>query len=71
MQHQKSFTNVYNKNYKQNATSPTNDNVVDPNDFLTNVFRKNNEIKVDELENYIQKPIVPFKTDLLQWWKVN
>ena len=64
-------TNVYNINYKQNATSPINDKVVDLNDFLANVFGKNNEIKVDELEDYIQKPIVPFKTDPLQWWKVN
>ena len=39
----------------------------DPNDFFANIFGKNNDIKNDELEDYLQKPIIPFKMDPLQW----
>ena len=63
---------VYNKNYKQNAAPTTKENQVeDPSDFLTSIFGRSNEFKEDELEDYLQKPTIPFKTDPLQWWKVN
>ena len=63
-------TNIYNKNYKHNLPIIIDNEVDDPNDFLVNVFGKSNEINKDELEDYLQKPVIPFKTDPLQWWKV-
>ncbi len=59
---------IYNKNYKQNAASTTKENQIeDSNNFLTNIFRRSNEFKEDELKDYLQKPTILFKTNLLQW----
>ena len=45
---------VYNKNYKQNATLTTKKNQIkDQNDFLTSIFKRSNKFKEDELENYL------------------
>ncbi len=45
---------IYNKNYKQNATLITKKNQVkDLSNFLTNIFEKSNKFKEDKLENYL------------------
>jgi hypothetical protein len=31
----------------------------------------NDDKEEDELEEYLRKPVVAFKTDPLQWWKVS
>ena len=49
----KIIKNIYNKNYKQNIISTIKENQVeDLNDFLTNIFEKNNEFKEDKLKDY-------------------
>ena len=64
------YNNVqYNKNYKL-TISATNDQADDSSDYFANIFSNNNEFENDELEDYLRKPITPFKTDPLQWWKV-
>jgi len=36
------------------------------------MFELDNDDKdEDELEEYLRKPVVAFKTDPLQWWKVS
>jgi hypothetical protein len=61
--------NIYDKYYKH-ITSTSGSQADDSSDFLANVFGNINEIENDELEDYLQKPIIAFKTDPLQWWKV-
>ncbi|CAG8721589.1 7840_t:CDS:2, partial [Funneliformis caledonium] len=60
-------TNIYNKNYKHNLPIIIDNEVDNPNDFLVNVFEKSNKINKDKLEDYLQKPVISFKTDPLQW----
>ena len=55
---------MYNKNYKL-IISATNDQADNSSDYFANIFSNNNEFENDELENYLQKPITPFKMDLL------
>ena len=62
-------TTMYNENYKL-TISATNDQANDSSDYFANIFSNNNEFENDELEDYLRKPITPFKTDPLQWWKV-
>jgi hypothetical protein len=59
-------TTMYNENYKL-TISATNDQADDSSDYFANIFSNNNEFENDELEDYLRKPITPFKTDLLQW----
>ncbi len=62
----KIIKDIYNKNYKQNVTLITKENQVEnPSDFLTSIFRRSNKFKEDELEDYLQKLIILFKIDLL------
>ena len=64
--------NTYNENYKTTGTTTDSNQASDDlNGFFTNIFGNFNEIENDELEDYLQKPIVSIKTDPLQWWKVN
>ena len=55
---------MYNENYKL-TISATNDKTDDSSDYFTNIFSNNNEFENDELEDYLRKPITPFKTDPL------
>ena len=57
-------TTMYNENYKL-TISATNDQADDSSDYFTNIFSNNNEFENDKLEDYLQKLITPFKTDLL------
>ena len=57
---------IYNKNYKQNVTSIIKENQVeDLSSFLISIFEKSNEFKEDELEDYLQKSTILFKTNPL------
>jgi hypothetical protein len=70
---------VYENEYKNtSAPSPTNSpnvdsNENDENDYFSNLFGfdKKDYHNENELEDYLQKPIVLPKTDPLKWWKVN
>jgi len=62
-------TTMYNENYKL-TISATNDQADNSSDYFANIFSNNNEFENDELEDYLRKPIIPFKIDPLQWWKV-
>ncbi|CAB5204063.1 unnamed protein product [Rhizophagus irregularis] len=59
------------------ATNSTiNDNINETNeiedDFFKDVFGDDiNKINRNEIKEYLQQPVVPMKTDPLQWWKVN
>jgi len=45
----------------------------DHDDYFSDLFgiKENFYETESELEDYLHKPIVPHKTDPLQWWKVN
>jgi len=64
---------TYNNNYQD---STINDNINETNeiedDFFKDVFGDDiNKVNRNEIEEYLQQPVVPMKTDPLQWWKVN
>jgi hypothetical protein len=64
---------TYNNNYHD---STINDNINETNeiedDFFKDVFGDDiNKVNRNEIEEYLQQPVVPMKTDPLQWWKVN
>ncbi|CAB4401890.1 unnamed protein product [Rhizophagus irregularis] len=60
---------TYNNNYK-NTFQNTNSLVESVrNDFFCIFELDNNDKDEDELEEYLRKPAVAFKTDPLQWWK--
>ena len=64
---------TYNNNYQD---STINDNINETNeiedDFFKDVFGDDiNKVNRNEIEEYFQQPVVPMKTDPLQWWKVN
>ncbi|CAB4378397.1 unnamed protein product [Rhizophagus irregularis] len=62
---------TYNNNYK-NTFQNTNSLVESVrNDFFCIFELDNNDKDEDELEEYLRKPAVAFKTDPLQWWKVS
>ena len=61
----KIIKNVYNKNYKQNATPTIKKYQVENlSNFLISIFERSNEFKEDELEDYLQNPTILFKMDL-------
>ncbi|CAI2165706.1 5202_t:CDS:2 [Funneliformis geosporum] len=39
--------------------------------YLAGSHLGNNSSDEDELEEYLQKPVINFKTNLLQWWKAH
>ena len=63
---------TYEKNYKNNSLIINND-LAEPvkNDFFSMFELDNDDKEEDELEEYLRKPTVSFRTDPLQWWKVN
>ncbi|EXX62125.1 hypothetical protein RirG_164700 [Rhizophagus irregularis DAOM 197198w] len=62
---QKIVTDTYNKNYKNNLCPNFVDESEDQNDFF-GIFNLDNNHDEDELEEYLRKPVVAFKTDPLQ-----
>ncbi|CAB4414418.1 unnamed protein product [Rhizophagus irregularis] len=66
----KIVTDTYNKNYKNNLCPNFVDESEDQNDFFS-IFNLDNNHDEDELEEYLRKPVVAFKTDPLQWWKAH
>ncbi|CAB5213516.1 unnamed protein product [Rhizophagus irregularis] len=62
---------TYNNNYKN--TFQNTDSLVESvrNDFFCMFELDNNDKDEDELEEYLRKPAVAFKTDPLQWWKTH
>lgn len=50
----------------------TNSNLAEPikDDFFSMFELDHDDKKEDELEEYLRKPVVAFRTDPLQWWKV-
>ncbi|CAB5204867.1 unnamed protein product [Rhizophagus irregularis] len=62
---------TYNNNYKN--TFQNTDSLVESvrNDFFCIFELDNNDRDEDELEEYLRKPAVAFKTDPLQWWKTH
>ena len=66
----KIVTDTYNKNYKNNLPDNFVDKLEDQNDFF-GIFNLGGDLNEDKLKEYLRKPVVPFKTDPLQWWKVS
>ena len=74
----KIIKDTYNNDYQNISTSPSVDTshttIINEDDYFSDLFgvnEFNHYEKEKELENYLQKPVVSFKTDPLQWWKVN
>ncbi len=62
-------TEIWNNTYKNsNLDIESSDNADD--DLLSYVF-KNRRTENDELASYFKEPVIPNKTDVLLWWKVN
>ena len=60
---------IWNNNYKNNnLDAESSDNADD--DLLSYVFKKQ-KTENDELISYLKEPVIPNKTDVLLWWKVN
>ncbi len=64
---------MYSENYRNDNSLhidiETQEN--DQNNFF-GIFEMVNESNdEDELEEYLRKPVVNFKSDLLQWWKIS
>jgi len=63
-------TEIWNNTYKNsNLDIESSDNNAD-DDILSHVF-KNRRTENDELASYLKEPVIPNKTDVLLWWKVN
>jgi hypothetical protein len=62
---------MYNKYYRDNSlvTNSTQDH--DKSNFFGLFEIGNDSSDENELEEYLQKPVVNFKTNPLQWWKVS
>lgn len=67
---------TYNNNYQDstiddNINEREKTNQID-DDFFNDIFGDDiNKVNHNEIEEYLQQPVVPMKTDPLQWWKVN
>ena len=60
---------IWNNNYKNNnLDAESSDNAND--NLLSYVFKKQ-KTENDELISYLKEPVIPNKTDVLLWWKVN
>ncbi|GET04628.1 putative AC9 transposase [Rhizophagus clarus] len=65
--------NVYN-DYCQVNSLAINDSSIqehDQNNFFGMFEISNDSSKENELEEYLRKPVINFKTNLLQWWKAH
>ena len=68
------FIDVYKKDYSSTTTINDNEEVINEDDFFYELFGNNNNNNNDndfEIEDYLNKPVVGFKVDILQWWRVN
>jgi hypothetical protein len=69
----KIIKDVYSENYRNDNSLhidiETQEN--DQNNFFGIFETANESDDEDELEEYLRKPVVNFKTDPLQWWKVS
>ena len=64
---------VYNENYQNNSihVNSIEAQKIEQDNFFCLFETVNESDKEDELEEYLRKPAVNFRTDPLQWWKVS
>jgi hypothetical protein len=64
------ITNLWEKEYK--SIQPEVFNPPEESNILANhMFKKRKFIQTDELDNYLNSPIIDYNTDVLQYWKVS
>ena len=40
-------------------------------DLLNHIYKRQRIENINEIEHYLNAPLAPSKTNLLQWWKVS
>jgi hypothetical protein len=48
-----------------------NENSEEDDDLLNHIYKRQRVENINEIEHYLNAPLAPSKTNLLQWWKVS